>query len=70
MVRQIVLKAHTASEEPSQNLTRREHITSMSECGEPRKHRSQMSRVIVSCSVGGLSLTQGDEHGEGFEEEP
>ena len=26
--------------------------------------------VIVSCSVGGLSLTQGDEHGEGFEEEP
>ena len=23
-----------------------------------------MSRVIVSCTVGGLSLTQGDEHGE------
>ena len=30
----------------------------------------ELSRVIVSCSVGGLSLTQGDEHGEGFEEEP
>ena len=30
----------------------------------------RVSRVIVSCSVGGLSLTQGDEHGEGFEEEP
>ena len=29
-----------------------------------------VSRVIVSCSVGGLSVTQGDEYGEGFEEEP
>ena len=29
-----------------------------------------LSRAIVSCSVGGLSLMQGDEHGEGFEEEP
>ena len=39
-----------------------------------RKRRAQtthrVSRVIVSCSVGGLSLTQGDEHGEGLEEEP
>ena len=35
-----------------------------------RTGRLVVFRVIVSCSVGGLSLTQGDEHGEGFEEEP
>lgn len=32
--------------------------------------RGGLSRVIVSCSVGGLSLRQGDEHGEGLGEEP